>query len=52
MTRLIVAKLAYRYSFAMVNKEFVWEKDALSSIMWAEYRLIASIKKDEEAAKT
>ncbi|KAJ6069719.1 hypothetical protein N7499_011606 [Penicillium canescens] len=52
MTRLIVAKLTYRYSFAMVNKEFVWEKDALSSIMWAKYRLIASIKKDEEAAKT
>jgi hypothetical protein len=36
----------------MVNEEFVWEKDALSSIIWAEYRLIASIKKEEEAVKT
>jgi hypothetical protein len=54
MTRLIVAKLTYRYSFKMVNTDFVWEKDALSCIMWAGYRLIAKVRREEndEAPKT
>ena len=39
--RLILAHLAFRYDFAMTNKdEFVWERDASSSMVWTRYKKV------------
>lgn len=43
--RLITAKLLWKLDFEMVNKDFVWERDAVSSLIYTDYPLIVRTKR-------
>nr|WIW79758.1 putative cytochrome P450 monooxygenase [Fusarium oxysporum] len=43
--RLIVAKLLWKLDFEMVNKDFVWERDAFSSLIYTDYPLVVRTKR-------
>lgn len=39
--RLVLANLALRYDFEMVNRDdFVWERDVPSSLVWTDYKRV------------
>ncbi|KAK2055849.1 putative cytochrome P450 [Colletotrichum caudatum] len=44
--RLIVAKLLWRYDFALLTRDgFVWERDAGSSLIYTDYKIMVNVKK-------
>ncbi|OMP86938.1 hypothetical protein BK809_0007024 [Diplodia seriata] len=43
--RLTVARLLWRYDMKLLDREgFIWERDAGSSLIYTDYRLIVSVK--------
>ncbi|KAF2141603.1 uncharacterized protein K452DRAFT_351182 [Aplosporella prunicola CBS 121167] len=43
--RLILARLFWRYDLELLNKNFVWERDAGSSLIYTDYELFVRAKK-------
>ena len=44
--RLIMAKLLWRYDIELVDRDgFIWERDAGSSLIYTDYKLIVHVKK-------
>ncbi len=49
--RLIVAKLLWAYDFELLDPAgFVWERDAGSSLVYTDYKLIVHVKKNNGRA--
>ncbi len=44
--RLIMAKLLWRYDFELLDRDgFIWERDACSSLIYTDYKLLVHVKK-------
>ncbi|GJC87166.1 cytochrome P450 monooxygenase hmp1 [Colletotrichum liriopes] len=44
--RLIVAKLLWRYDFELLDRDgFIWERDAGSSLIYTDYKVMVNVKK-------
>ncbi|KAG9189850.1 hypothetical protein G6011_06718 [Alternaria panax] len=44
--RLIMAKLLWRYDFELLDQDgFIWERDAGSSLIYTDYKLLVRVKK-------
>lgn len=44
--RLIMAKLLWRYDIELVDRDgFIWERDAGSSLIYTDYKLMVHVKK-------
>jgi cytochrome P450 len=44
--RLIMAKLLWRYNFTLVDRDgFIWERDAGSSLIYTDYKLMVHVEK-------
>ncbi|KAL1796229.1 hypothetical protein ACET3X_004769 [Alternaria dauci] len=44
--RLIMAKLLWRYDFALLDRDgFIWERDAGSSLIYTDYKLLVQVKR-------
>jgi cytochrome P450 len=44
--RLITAKLLWKYDFELLDRDgFIWERDACSSLIYTDYKLLVRVKK-------
>ena len=44
--RLIMAKLLWRYDIELADRDgFIWERDAGSSLIYTDYKLMVHVKK-------
>jgi cytochrome P450 len=51
--RLIMAQLLWRYDFELLDRDgFIWERDAGSSLIYTDYKLVVRVKKTQPVKDT
>jgi hypothetical protein len=51
--RLIMAQLLWRYDFELLDRNgFIWERDAGSSLIYTDYKLVVRVKKTQPVKDT